>query len=670
MNASHDIAKTFKAQGGQGISLSKLRPKGCGINNGQFESDGIIPFMEIYNRVTESISQGGSRKGALIMTLDIWHKEAENFIKIKSEEGKIQKANLSLEIDDEFMKCVKEYYKNGNKITSVISRNYNGNTITYEVIPIELYKLMMEKAYEWAEPGCIYTNRFRNYNMMELCDDYNIETCNPCGEQPLPKHGACNLGSINLSEFVQNPFTESAFFDTDDFVKAVSIAVEALDKVLDENMENHALKEQKEMAFNYRNIGLGIMGMHDMLIKLRILYGSKESISLIDNIMNLMFKTAVIKSSHLAREKGRFPKYSDKLLESEIIKNHFTKEELESLDIYKNGLRNCSLLSIAPSGSIGTQLNISTGCEPLFQLSYKRKTESLNNEDRYYDVYAGVAEEYMKKFNTKKLPSYFNSSADINWKDRIDMQAVLQNHVDTAISSTINLPNKCSLSEIEQLYLYAWEKGLKGVTIYRAGCAREGILINKDVISNNQKNNKKEVTILKRGDIVMVDDNVIGLKRKIQTGCGSLHIQGFFDPQNGTLQEVYLSKGSTGGCNNFMIGLSRTISLLARAGVAIEDIVDQLNSTGVCASYAVRSATHKDTSKGSCCPMAIGQALLSMSNEMADWLWNNDGRIDFKISQEKPKQKNIINKCPQCGEELIQEGGCIICKSCGWSKCD
>ena len=190
--------------------------------------------------------------------------------------------------------------------------------------------------------------------MMELCDDYNIETCNPCGEQPLPKHGACNLGSINLSEFVQNPFTESAFFDTDDFVKAVSIAVEALDKVLDENMENHALKEQKEMAFNYRNIGLGIMGMHDMLIKLRILYGSKESISLIDNIMNLMFKTAVIKSSHLAREKGRFPKYSDKLLESEIIKNHFTKEELESLDIYKNGLRNCSLLSIAPSGSIGT----------------------------------------------------------------------------------------------------------------------------------------------------------------------------------------------------------------------------------------------------------------------------------------------------------------------------
>lgn len=180
MQANTDIAHTFKAQGGQGLSLSKLRPRGCGINGGQFQSDGIIPFMEIYNRTTESISQGGSRKGALIMTLDVWHKEAEDFIKIKSEEGRIQKANLSLEIDDEFMECVKKFYDTGEVITKTITRNYNGNTVEYEVTPIKLYKLMMEKAYDWAEPGCIFTNRFRNYNMMEYCDDYNIESCNPC----------------------------------------------------------------------------------------------------------------------------------------------------------------------------------------------------------------------------------------------------------------------------------------------------------------------------------------------------------------------------------------------------------------------------------------------------------------------------------------------------------
>ena len=181
MQASTDIALTFKAQGGQGISLSNIRPKGCGINDGQYDSDGIIPFMELYNQTTMSISQGGSRKGALIMSIDIWHKEAEDFIKIKSEAGKIEKANLSLEIDDEFMECVEKYYETGVVETIPVKRVYNGNVVEYEVIPIKLYKLMMEKAYDWAEPGCIFTNRFRNYNMMQFHPEYKIETCNPCG---------------------------------------------------------------------------------------------------------------------------------------------------------------------------------------------------------------------------------------------------------------------------------------------------------------------------------------------------------------------------------------------------------------------------------------------------------------------------------------------------------
>lgn len=350
MKVNTHIAKTFKAQGGQGISLSKLRPKGCGINGGQFESDGIIPFMEIFNRTTESISQGGSRKGALIMTLDAWHKEAESFIRIKSEDGKIQKANLSLEVDDEFMECVREYYKTGKVIKKTIKKDYDGNIVEYEVTPIELYKLMMEKAYDWAEPGIIYTNRFRNYNMMEYCDDYMIESCNPCGEQPLPKYGACNLGSINLSPFVKNEFTDEAYFDYEDFKHAVMVSIEALDKVLDENLDNHALPEQREMARKYRNVGNGIMGVHDALIKLGITYGSKESIDFVDDVMNFMFKTSVIASSKLAKRLGTFPEYSSKVLESTIIKNHFTDQELEDLEIKRWGLRNCSLLSIAPTG--------------------------------------------------------------------------------------------------------------------------------------------------------------------------------------------------------------------------------------------------------------------------------------------------------------------------------
>ena len=678
MQASKDIAVTFKAQGGQGISLSKLRPKDCGINGGQFVSDGIVPFMEIYNTTTESISQGGSRKGALIMTLDAWHKEAETFIKIKSSEGKIQKANLSLEIDDEFMECVKKYYETGEVITKTINRNYQGNIIEYEVTPIKLYKLMMETAYDWAEPGCLFVNRFRNYNLMEYVDCYNIESCNPCGEQPLPKHGACNLGSINLSEFVINPFTSKAHFDTESFVIAVKIAIRALDTVLDENMKNHPLKEQQEMARNFRNVGLGLMGMHDMFIKLGYTYGDKQSIEFADSLADLMFRTAVIASSELADKKGAFPKYDSRVLSSEIIRKHFTVDELETLGIKKHGLRNCSLLSVAPAGSIGTMLNISTGCEPLFALYYNRKTDSLNGKETYYKVYTGIAKEYIDKHGDK-LPEYFNTSKDIKWKDRVDIQAALQKHIDTAISSTINLPYESTQEEIEQLYLYAWEKGLKGITIFRDGCKRVGILSTNSQNESNDTSTSIEAQThqdLKRGMIIKADDNCIGKKRTLQTGCGTLHCEAFFDPDTGDLLETYLSKGSKGGCLNSLTGLSRMISLSARAGVDIYSIVDQLKSSGTCPSYAVRTATKHDTSKGSSCPVAVGNALMEMYEDLQGELFEDKKTLE-KSTEEKRIEAQAANKknktvipCPECGAPLVFEGGCNTCKECGYSKCD
>lgn len=671
MQAATDIAQTFKAQGGQGLSLSKVRPKGCGINGGQFASDGIVPFMEIYNRVTESISQGGSRKGALIMTLDIWHKEAPEFITIKSEEGRIQKANLSLEIDDKFMECVKRYYETGEKEIIHIERDYEGNKVEYDVVPADLYKLMMEKAWDWAEPGCIFTERFRNYNLMEYCDDYMIETCNPCGEQPLKKNSACNLGSINLSEFVANPFTKDAYFKATDFCRAVRIAVRALDTVLDENMNNHALPEQKEMAMKYRNVGLGIMGLYDMLVKLGIKYGTENSIKIVDEIMELMFKAAFSASVTLAKEKGSFPAcVPSNISKAKIVREHFTESELYYLGLYEHGIRNCSLLSIAPGGSIGTMLNISTGCEPAFALSYTRKTESLNgNKDKYYEVYIGVAKEYMDKYPGNPLPDYFITSADLDWHDRVNMQSALQHHVDTAISSTINLKNEITKEEIEDLYLYAWEKGLKGVTIFRDGCKRAGILT-----TSAPKEEQKKVSNgnqLSRGMIIKADDNCIGKKRTLTTGCGTLHCEAFFDQDTGELLETYLSKGSSGGCNNFMIGLSRMISLSARGGVDIYSIVDQLKSSGTCPSYAVRKATKNDTSLGSSCPVAIGNALIDMYKELQEEL----GNVQVEETKEektpiKDKQKKAGSpKCPECGSELGMVEGCMTCPNCGWSKC-
>lgn len=650
MNVNKNLGLTYKAQGGQGVSLSKLRPKGTPIGN-RYTSDGIIPFLELFNKTTAITSQAGSRKGALMVSLDIRHKQAEEFITIKTNENAIDKANLSLEIDDEFMNAVQEYYDTGKSITLHEKRLYSGHTVEYDIIPIKLYKLMMKCAYDWAEPGCIFSNAFKNYNLMEFDNDYQIETCNPCGEQPLAKDFCCNLGSINLSEFVLNEYSDMAMIDYVSLGEAVDIAINALDILVDENADNHPLKQQKENSLNYRNIGLGLMGVGTALFKLKIKYGSKESKEIINDVFHYVFKKAVLASSKLAKNKGAYPKYKPCVFESSIIKNHFSDVEIELLKKY--GLRNCSLVSIAPTGSIATMLGVTGGCEPEFAIKYNRKTDNLKDN---YDVYCNEAKYYMSKFNTTTLPSYFVCSSDINWRDRVDMQSVMQEHVDTAISSTVNLPNKISIDEVEQLYLYAWKKGLKGITVYRDGCKRSGILT-----TDNTKTDDTP-TRLSRGDIIEVNDDVVGKKRKLTTGCGSLHCSAFFDPVTGELLETYFAKGSQGGCNNFMIGLSRMISLLARSGANIYSIVEQLNSCGVCPSYAVRHATKRDTSKGSCCPVAIGNALLDMYNEMQSEI-NTECENENIVDDDAPK-------CPECGDILVAEGGCFSCKVCGYSKCE
>lgn len=490
-------------------------------------------------------------------------------------------------------------------------------------------------------------------------------------EQPLPKHGACNLGSINLSEFVVNPFQIDSYFDYEGFSKATKACIKALDQIVDENANNHALTEQKEMALKYRNCGLGVMGLYDCLAKLGMKYGSKDSIDTADEIMDAMFKNSVIESLELAKVLGKFPGWDDKVVDSTIFRKHF--DEKFANEVRKYGLRNCSLLSVAPAGSIATMLNISTGCEPIFAKSYQRKTESLNDgEEKYYTVYAGIIQDYFDITGKKEVPDLFVESHDINWQDRIDLQAVLQEHVDTAISSTVNLKHDVSVDEVELLYLYAWQKGLKGVTIFRDGCARVGILTTGD----NNESKSDDITEQKnlRGFILKADDNCVGKKRTLRTGCGTLHCEAFFDPDTGDLLETYFSRGSTGGCANSYTGLSRMISLAARGGVDVYSIVDQLKSSGVCPAYAVRSATKHDTSKGSSCPVAIGNALLDMYNEMQEELFGDEADI-VKPKIKPPVEKtttttSAIPKCPQCGEELIFEGGCQICRSCGWSKCE
>lgn len=419
------------------------------------------------------------------------------------------------------------------------------------------------------------------------------------------------------------------------------------------------------------------MGVADMLIKMRLRYGSDEAIDMCRKISMAMANISIDESACLAEKYGAYPKYNRSVLDTPFFKANvdtFTKRKVEAY-----GLRNSQLLTIAPTGTLSTMLGISGGMEPIFAKSYKRKTESLHGHDEYYDVLTPIYQQYANEHGldiNDSFPDWFIDSSEIPPEQRVKMQSAWQDGIDASISSTVNLPHDATVKDVENIYMWAWKHGLKGITIYRAGCMREGILTTDSDKNDNDVSNIKPEP-LPRGAIVECSDGLVGKKRKIVSGCGSLHIAAFFDPADGSLQEVYLAKGSTGGCGNFMTGLSRMISLLCRAGVDVVAIKDQLDSTGVCPSYATRAAISHDTSKGSCCPMAIGNALMDMWHEMQDDIMDeSDAEVESTIQPKdeldvvpKPVVIDGVSVCPECGAELVREGGCVQCKSCGWSKC-
>ena len=460
-----------------------------------------------------------------------------------------------------------------------------------------------------------------------------------------------------------------------------------MNDVLDEGLPLHPLEIQRESVKNWRQIGLGIFGLADMLIKMEITYGSEESIEICDEIGHHMIHFALNESWILAEQDGTFPLYDNSVPKSAFFYENMYPSGL-SKEIEKSGLRNSQLLTIAPTGSISTMLGVSGGIEPIFANSYQRTTKSLHGHDETYTVYTPIVKKYMEKYHLKdesELPKWFVTAQDIDYHQRIDMQAVWQKHIDASISSTINVPHNFTVKQVEDLYMYAWERHLKGVTIFREGSGREGILTTSKGRENKAFEIDKTRILLEdlpRGVIIKADDDCVGKKRTLHTGCGTLHCEAFFHPDTGDLLETYLSKGSQGGCNNFMVGLSRMISLAARGGIDIYSIVDQLKSSGTCPSYAVRTATKKDTSKGSSCPVAIGNALLDMYKEFQDEITDesdeeeavfekiNSGEYNCPSTSSPVVEIVTIPKCPECGGNLVFEGGCNTCKDCGWSKCD
>lgn len=614
-----------------------------------------------------------------MISLDCNHPDLEEFIDIKTDLNKVTKANISVKITDDFMNAVID----NQEYELEFIREETGERITKTVDAAKVFHKLCENNWNFAEPGMLFWDNINDYNLLSNNYEFEYAGTNPCAEEPLPAGGSCLLGSINLAAFVKNPFTNKAEVNWDELLLTVRGAVGFLNEILDEGLPLHPLAKQRETVRDWRQIGLGIMGLADMLIMLGIKYGDPNAVNFCDILSHFIANNAIQKSAALAREEGVYPKYNDKVMETAFyLKN--TSENTRTM-VEENGLRNSQLLTIAPTGTLSTMLGISGGIEPIFSNSYTRKTESLHGEDVLYKVYTPIVERYMKAndiIDESDLPEYFVTSADIKPEDRIAMQAAFQRHIDASISSTINLPNSATVEDVEDIYKTAWAMGLKGVTIYRAGCAREGILVEKpEETVDNPSNNTECATCLDslpRGYVIDVSDDLIGYKRKLNTGCGSIHMEVYADELTGEPQETFINIGSSGGCERNYQFISRLISTALRGGIPIESIIDQAMSIRPCTAYVSRTKTKGDTSPGTSCPSAIGRALKELQDKMSDRCFADTDDVEDEVSSghidpikvtEKVKKRNTP-KCPECGEEITFEGGCNICKSCGWSKCD
>lgn len=437
-----------------------------------------------------------------------------------------------------------------------------------------------------------------------------------------------------------------------------------MDDVLEENIGRLPLEKQKEKARNWRQIGIGQMGLADMLIKLGITYGTKESLDISAIISKILINESMKATSLLAKERGVFPEYNlNSLLKSEFYQQNID-EDIKHI-VEKYGMRNCALLSIAPNGSIGTMLQVSTGIEPNFKFSYIRKTESLGNEDYYYEVYAKIVKDYLKinPQNKNNLPSYFIESDKIKPINRIQMQSIWQTYIDTAISSTINLPYEATIEDIEDIYMNAWENGLKGITVFRNGCERVGVLT-----TDEKEDEEKE--LLKRGQWKSLAEDTYYVKRNLIIGCGKLKLFIGWSPSENTIQDVYITKSGSGGCEKNLQCIAILMSSILRIGGDLSMIEKSFAGVSACPSFTRERGKGNHLSDGSYCGMAILKEMKAFLKEIG-----KEEKVIEKIV-EKPNKNNDKkedfkgNVCPECGEpSLIKTNGCDSCLNCGYSKC-
>lgn len=640
-----NLARTFSYGGGCGIDISKLAPAGAKVHNQARSTSGAVSFMETFSQVTAQIGQNG-RRGALMISIDCHHPDLLEFIDIKAKPDSVTKANISVKVTDDFMQAVKD----DREWVMSFTRPETGETITKIARAVDIFNKLCQNNWNWAEPGILFWDRIENWNLLSNNDEFHYAGTNPCAEEPLPAGGSCLLGSMNLAAFVKD-----GMFDFEDFCESVNVAVQALNAILEEGLPLHPLEEQRKSVSEWRQIGLGIMGLADMLIKLEIPYDSDIARNLCGNIVHTMANQALFMSSKIAKcKEAPYEKYDPRVMNTPYFKAHADTFTYKSVESY--GLRNSQLLTIAPTGTLSTMLGISGGIEPIFANSYTRKTESLHGHDEYYKVYTPIVQEYMDAHGLKdesELPEWFVTSSDISPRDRIAMQAVWQYSIDASISSTINLPETATVEDIKDIYMTAWEMGLKGVTVFRNGCKRTGILTtdSKKVMTCTDESEVPKynyITPVSRKSIGTTHGNTYCKK----CACGTLYITLNRD-DDGNVVESFIHTSKGGICQANTSAVNRLVSLCMRSGVKTDEIIDQLK--GITCGACTKAMSNGIKLDGISCPDILARTLIEFCKPTGE-----------KKLVEKPTNQEC---CPECGEPIIHDGGCVQCTNCGWSKC-
>jgi len=648
MKALEESALTLKAGGGIGLNFSTLRPEGDPVRGTSSMASGPVSFMEMWNSMSRTISGVNKRKGAMIAVLNVDHPDIEKFITSKAnnteERPVLEKFNISIGVTDEFMKAVIE--------DRDILLRFNGTQ--YRTISARsLMHLIVENAWAKAEPGVVFLDTINRNNNLWYCE--TIQATNPCGEIPLPPYGACMLGAINLTQFVKDPFGNPDL-DWDSLKKAIETGVVFLDNTID--LCYYPVEEQRNQAVLKRRIGLGVMGLGSTLAMLKVRYGSEESIRWVKRIFEFIRNNAYRTSIELAKIRGPFPMFR----KEEYLQGAFIQRLPEDLreNIKEHGIRNACLLTIAPTGSISQLVGyVSSGVEPIYRMEYVRENPEYKQEIIAQDYSWAMYKKVYADADIKNRPEYFITALELTWKEHIDVMAACQYYIDNSISKTINLHENISLEELHDVYFYAWQKELKGCTIFREG-SLPGIL------KSSPRKKEKPLQVIHK-TYTERPERLPGttFKIKIPEHKFAFYLTFTYYSQNGKVRPYELFINTKNPIyEEWTKALGRLISAVFRNVDDPTFLVDELKEImGKSGFWSVKRRKYVPSLIAE-----IGETMKDFFIEIG--LMEPEVPVEVYSNELGKYKNNSLHYCPVCGQAaMVIEEGCIRCLACDYNKC-